>query len=75
MSTANQEGSRHTFFREHEQDGNTLFLPSVAWLIRGLLAYLWSRKMILAADNEFPFVRFLLTAVQSHQGGGGVAQS
>lgn len=41
MSTANQEGSRHTFFREHEQDGNTLFLPSVAWLIRGLLAYLY----------------------------------
>lgn len=75
MSTANQECSGHTFFREREQDGNMLFLPSVARPIRGLLAYMCSCKMIFAADNEFPFFHFLLTTTQSHQGGGGVAES
>lgn len=66
MSTANQEGNGHTFFRE--KDRNMPFLPSLAWPIGGRLAYMCSSKMILASDNEFHS-----SAVPITSGGWGVA--
>lgn len=72
MSTANQEGSGHTFFHEWGAGQEDTFTPfsRPAWWIRRVLMHMCIHKLIWATDNEFPSIHFLLTATQFQQGGG-----
>lgn len=75
MSTANQEGSGHTFFHEWgagQEDTFTPFSRPARW-IRRVLMHMCIHKLIWATDNEFPSIHFLLTATQFQQGRVGAA--
>lgn len=64
MSTANQEGSGHTFFHEWGAGWEHTFTPfsrPARW-IRRVLMHMCIYKLTWATDNEFPSIHFPLSS-------------